>query len=69
MGENCEQLWAQLRPVTKHTRYMSKDNYVFVLDDALLLIAGDKLGSFVAFMRDQEQALKKKLGGCSCDRC
>lgn len=66
VGENCEQLWAQLRPVTKHTRYMSKDNYVFVLDDALLLVADEKMGSFVAFLCNQHKANKKKLGGYSC---
>jgi hypothetical protein len=51
-----------VRPLLKLTRYMSKDNYLFVLDDALLLVADEKMGSFVAFMRGQAQAIKKKLG-------
>jgi hypothetical protein len=59
-------LWAQVRPLTKLTRYMSKDNYLFVLDDALLLVADDKISSFVVFMRDQAQAINKKLGACCC---
>lgn len=67
VGENCEQLWAQLRPLTKLTRYMSKDNYLFVLDDALLLVADDKMGAFVAFMHGQAQAINKKLGERRCN--
>lgn len=66
VGENCEHLWAQVRPLTKLTRYVSKDNYLFVLDDALLLVADDKISSFVVFMRDQAQAIKKKLGAWCC---
>lgn len=63
VGENCEHLWAQLRPLLKLTRYMSTDNYVFVLDDALLLIAEEKMSSFATFMTEQERATHKKLGG------
>jgi hypothetical protein len=65
VGENCEQLWALLRPLLKLTRYMGKDNYLFVLDDALVLIAEDKIDGFVTFMQEQEEAAKKKLGECN----
>ena len=61
MGENCEQLWAQLRPLLKLTRYMTRDAYLFCLDDALLLVAEGKLDSFVLFMTKQQQALEAKL--------
>lgn len=64
MGENCEQLWAMLRPLLKQTRYMTKDGYVFCIDDALLLIADNKLGSFVPFMKQLQQAAAEKLGEC-----
>ena len=65
VGENCEHLWALLRPLLKLTRYMGKDNYLFVLDDALVLIAEDKIDGFVTFMQEQEEAAKKKLGECN----
>jgi len=43
VGENCEQTWALVRPVTKLTRYMAKQGYLEGLDDTLLLISEDKL--------------------------
>lgn len=64
VGENCEQLWAQLRPLLKLTRYMTKDAYFFCLDDALLLVAEGKLSSFVQFMTQQQAAMEAKLSKC-----
>ena len=61
VGENCEQLWAQLRPLLKLTRYMTRDAYIFCLDDALLLVAEGKLESFVQFMTRQQEAMEAKL--------
>lgn len=62
MGENCEHLWALLRALLKQTRYMTKDAYIFCLDDALLLVAEDKLQDFVEFMTQQQAATEQKLG-------
>lgn len=62
MGENCEQLWALLRPLLKLTRYMTKDAYIFCLDDALLLVAEGRLQHFIKFTTQQQAALEKKLG-------
>jgi len=64
VGENCVQLWALLRPLLKLTRYMTKDAYIFCLDDALLLVAEDKLQNFVEFMTQQRADMEKKLGEC-----
>lgn len=61
MGENCEQLWAQMRPLLKLTRYMAKQAYHSCLDDALLLVADGKLDSFVESMTQQQEAMEQKL--------
>lgn len=60
VGENCEQTWALLKPVTKLTRYMSKRGHREGLDDALL-ISDDKLQDSVA-MVTQHKACLNKLG-------
>lgn len=67
VGENCEQLWALLRALLKLTRYMTKDAYIFCLDDALLLIADDKLQHFIDFATQQQAAMEEKLGECKAD--
>jgi hypothetical protein len=41
---------------------MSKDNYLFSLDDALLLISDNKLANIVPFMVGQHTAVHKNLG-------
>ena len=64
VGENCEQLWAQLRPLLKLTRYMTTDAYLQCLDDALLLVADGKISDFVAFMMQQQAAAEAKLSKC-----
>ena len=51
-----------LRPVTKLTRYMSKQGYLDGLDDALLLICEDKLQDSAVAMVAQHKACLKKLG-------
>ena len=62
VGECCEQTWALLRPVTKLTRYMTKQGYLEGLDDALLLISDDKLQYSVAALVTQHAACAKKIG-------
>lgn len=65
MGENCEQLWALLRPLLKLTRYMTKDAYIFCLDDALLLVAEGRLQRFIESTTQQQAALEEKLSELS----
>lgn len=66
VGETCEQTWSLVVPTTKLTRYMSKANYLDCLDDALLVISDDKLGSSVTFFVSQHSAAVKKLGEAVC---
>ncbi len=65
VSENCEQLWAELKPVTQITRYMAKPNYLDCLDVSLNYIAECKLDSFVGTMVTQEKHARDKLGKCS----
>jgi hypothetical protein len=68
VGENCEQLWAQMRPLYKLTRYMTGSAYQDTLDDALVLVADGKMHGCVEFMKQQQDAMERKLSkwtGCS----
>ncbi len=61
MGENCEQLWAQMRPLYKLTRYMTDRAYLGTLDDALVLLADGKMQGCVDSMKQQRDTLQRKL--------
>ena len=62
VGETCEQLWAQLKPLTSITRYMAKPNYQDCIDDFLGFVAAARLEEFVPFMVGQHKSLVRKLG-------
>ena len=62
VGENCEQLWAELKPLTHITWYMAKPNYLDSIDAGLSYIAESKLEDFVATMVTQEKHTRAKLG-------
>jgi hypothetical protein len=62
VGETCEQLWAQLKPLTSITRYMAKPNYQDCIDDFLGFVAAARLADFVPFMVGQHRSLVRKLG-------
>lgn len=62
VGETCEQLWAQLKPLTSVTRYMAKPNYLDCIDDFLRFVAAARLAEFVPFMVEQHRSLVRKLG-------
>lgn len=70
VGENCEHLWAELRPTFGLTRYMTTDKYISTLEDVLLQVSEDKMRSYVTFMERQARAAVKKLGeyavSCTC---
>lgn len=61
VGENCEHLWAELRPTFGLTRYMTTDKYISTLEDVLLQVSEDKMRSYVTFMERQARAAVKKL--------
>jgi hypothetical protein len=61
VGENCEQLWAQMRPLYKLTRYMTDHAYLGTLDDALVLVADGKMQGCVDSMKQQRDAMQRKL--------
>ncbi|WIA32923.1 hypothetical protein OEZ86_006092 [Tetradesmus obliquus] len=64
VGETCEQLWAQLKPLTSVTRYMAKPNYLDCIDDFLRFVAAARLAEFVPFMVEQHRSLVRKLEEC-----
>ncbi|KAF6255126.1 hypothetical protein COO60DRAFT_1641828 [Scenedesmus sp. NREL 46B-D3] len=64
VGETCEQLWAQLKPLTSITRYMAKPNYQDCIDDFLGFVAAARLEEFVPFMVGQRKSLVRKLEEC-----
>ncbi|KAF6253650.1 hypothetical protein COO60DRAFT_1703723 [Scenedesmus sp. NREL 46B-D3] len=64
VGETCEQLWAQLKPLTSITRYMAKPNYQDCIDDFLGFVAAARLEEFVPFMVGQRKSLVCKLEEC-----
>lgn len=61
VGENCEQLWALLRPVMKVLRYAAKQGYLDGLDLCLVLISADKLQDAAELNVAAERACHKKL--------
>lgn len=64
VGETCEQTWAEVKPVTTLTRYMSKGHYLDCIDDAFFYLTLAKQRSFVLFMVQQHKSATKKLGEC-----
>jgi hypothetical protein len=62
VGETCEQLWAQLKPLSSITRYMAKPNYLDCIDDFFGFVASERLEEFVPFMVGQHKSLVRKLG-------
>lgn len=69
VGEYCEQLWAQAKPLASLTRYMAKHNYLDCWDDFLEFVAGSKLANFVSFMLAQHRTAVRKLGECTHHGC
>jgi hypothetical protein len=65
VGETCEQTWAELKPLTTVTRYMSKGHYLDCIDDAFFYLTLRKQRGFVLFMVQQHKNATKKLGECS----
>jgi hypothetical protein len=62
VGETCEQLWAQIKPLTSITRYMAKPYYQDCIDDFLGFVAASRLAEFVPFMVGRHRSLVRKLG-------
>ncbi|WIA35911.1 hypothetical protein OEZ86_004290 [Tetradesmus obliquus] len=64
VGEMCEQLWAQLKPLASVTRYMAMPNYLDCIDDALGFVASSRMAGFVPFMVQQHKSNLRKLEEC-----
>jgi hypothetical protein len=62
VGEQTEQLWAMLRPLSKKVRYMSPAHWQDCMDNALLLLSRLKQGDFAKLLKRKLDNNTRKLG-------
>ncbi|KAL6759331.1 hypothetical protein V8C86DRAFT_1329021 [Haematococcus lacustris] len=62
VGEQTEQHWSQLKPMSPLLRYMTSANRVDALQAQLSDIAFDKQGCMVAQLKSKNDDMVKKLG-------
>ncbi|WIA35939.1 hypothetical protein OEZ86_004318 [Tetradesmus obliquus] len=64
VGEMCEQLWAQLKPLASVTRYMAMPNCLDCINDALGFVASSRMAGFVPYLMQQHKSNLRKLEEC-----